>query len=425
VETPGQPEWRSGTADLPFEDWRAPQLGQGMAGPPPPETMTLSMATSFYPGAPYSMTVTGSDVAEGDTIRILIGRSPTEGRCFPSGICTGVDDIAVSFLGIAETPDDPFGGLGLSGFGLGFPLEPQGSFSGYVPPNFADGTYYVQAYNIRGGATVASNIVTITVDHCSSGRMRVPWDVQRVADCTSLPSLFFEDTFTGPAAFPVLATLSSLNAQSSSTGVTSIDLPVLTDIRSGDMRGASSLVTFNAPSLRTVEDGWNFDLRNSPIDTIDLTALEVTGNYFGWPTLAGDPDLPSLRSVGHSIDFNGVVGMTDLYLPALEDARYLDVADNPALVTFEAPLLEEGSVLAIRNPVLETVDLPSFERVRHWLQVEDNPQLVTLTHGPNPTVLPSAPSNAPIYLQRNGSWCYDVAMDWTPMTTGERIDRCP
>jgi hypothetical protein len=63
--------------------------------------------------------------------------------------------------------------------------------------------------------------------------------------------------------------------------------------------------------------------------------------------------------------------------------------------------------------------------VRHWFRVLVNPSLVTFTHGPNPTVMPEAPSNAAIEFYGNGSWCYDEPIDWSTMTTGEQIDRCP
>lgn len=402
------PDWMADAP--PGEVWEAPHLGRGVAGPPPPQTLTLSMSSAYHQSSPYNLTVSGNDIDAGDTVRILIGRSPTTGRCFPSGLCTGVSDIAVSFMGTAAVPSGQ--------------SDAVATFSGNVPPSFPDGTYYVQAYDIRGPNTVASNIVTIQIDHCRSGVMRIPWDAQRVADCTSLPSLYFEDTFTGPASFPALTSLGSISADPA-TGVTEIDLPVLPATGRIDMRGAPDLTTFLAPALLESGAGETFNLRNSPVDTMDISAIEFLGYQFFWPPLAGTPDLPALRTVEHSAYFSDTPGMTALSLPSLEDARYLSVANNPDMVAVDLPSLTEGSVTIGANNALETIDLSAYENVRHWFRVLVNPSLVTFTHGPNPTVMPEAPSNAAIEFYGNGSWCYDEPIDWSTMTTGEQIDRCP
>jgi hypothetical protein len=393
-----------------------------LPGPPAPHTLYLDIWNTFTQGDPLDIVVTGPSLVEGARVALFIGTNDGNGQCFPNGACLEVSDIVFQSQRFAAIPPDDTGWSWDTG-----PSLPEASWNSTMPSGVADGTYYVQALHINGADTQASDVLSFTVDSCASGSIRSQADVDRVEDCTSLPSLSFQDTFSGSATFPNLETVGSIGRcclPQTVPALTELHLPVLTEVTASiNLADIPTLTTFVAPMLERNGVGWSIDLR-SPITTLDLTSLEFTGYDFDLPTTLTSLELPNYTTADSGVNFSGMTSLTTLTLPSLTEARYLDVVDNPVLTSFSAPNFVYGSLQVRRNDSITVIDVPQFAELRHQLDVVDNTSLVELNL-PSSLVDTGCPGGScNVSMFNNGSWCYDGPMDFTLVDANANVDEC-
>lgn len=417
------------------EGWTPVALADGVAGPPPPQTMTLTGSSTVYTGGPHGFAVSGPDLEVGDNILLFVGRGVGSGRCYPSGICIELEDVIGAFRSeVAFYPSDvPF-----------FDDATEARFSGDVPRNVADGTFYLQAFRVDGAATEASDIRTVTVDNCVNGTMATQFDVQRVQHCTVMASISFQQGFRGPASFPNLQTLSSDIGGNELAEVTRIDVPELTSVRSL-LTVYPTLTELNAPALRSAM--FTVSIRGTAVDTVDLSSLETVGANLFWSPAATTASLPSLVSVGATAGFEDLpalqtidlpllnsVGTLEIGrnpslqtvdLPALQTAEFVSIDDHPSLTSIAMPSYDFGSLLIRRNDALTTIDAGSFGELRNQLFVVANPQLSSLALSDTPSASPVGAATKSVRLLNNGAWCYDGPVDWTTVAPAAEVDTCP
>jgi hypothetical protein len=125
-------------------------------------------------------------------------------------------------------------------------------------------------------------------------------------------------------------------------------------------------------------------------DTVDWAVLknlrQVIGDVRIGPTSAmSDIALPDLERIGGVLTISGNLGLTGVYLTALQYAHQLVVQDNAALSTLSLPALQQvgGDMVILRNGDLAALLAPKLASVAQNLNFDSNRQLEFVQFSPD------------------------------------------